>query len=218
MQNNKANAIDTAVNKLFAASVDEEQWSDSDVRLWNTGVSITFKIPPSDGKLQEKQGSSTLHPVGTWIIRFASPRPSVFANIDICTDGGAAQKACKTSFDDAAKAAEAAIQPADVLEFKLSDNGNDLGTVEAYIKKQEWYTTALKAFSGTPKAPDAALFCRSLKDSVASLDLNSVDQGIIAYAAVAGLSIPDAGYKLLKAEKLCQCSYNSCPALPDTGS
>lgn len=212
---NKANAIDAAVNKLFAASVDEEQWSDSDIRMWQSGVSIIFQIPASEGSLEPDPA-----PVGTWTVQFAKPRPSIFYDVDVCpsTDKSAVGLRCESSFDKAAAVAESKAQPTDVLQFQLLDNGNSLGTIEAYIKKQDWYTAAITAFAGTPKGTDGAKFCRSIKSSMASLNLNTVDQGIIAHAAVAAMSIPDAGYKLLKVEKQCACVYGQCPAFTDVGS
>jgi hypothetical protein len=229
---NKANAIDTAVNKLFASSVDEEQWTDSDVRLWKNGVSIKFAIPSVEG-VWDGEHSGSLNTLGTWTVHFANPRPSIFSDIDICAESEAKlakqQKSdirCRLSFDEAAAEVEAEIHPTDVLAFKLIDGGNELGSIDAFIKKQDWYTTAIKAFSSTTPAPSASTatdFCRSIKSSMASLNLNYIDQGIIAHSAVAAMAIPDAGYALLKDEPECQCatlpvsgnnSSKSCPALP----
>ena len=210
----KANALDSAVDKLFAASVDEEQWSDSDIRVWQSGVAITFRIPISDSSLDPNP-----IPVGTWIVHFAAPRPSIFLDVDLCPGNtAAADDRCAATMQGAAEIAEQKAQPTDVLQFQLLDNGNSLGTVEAYIKKQDWYTNGIKQFAGKPTQPQAADFCRSLKNSMAALNLNSVDQGIIAHAAVAAMSIPDPGFQLLKKESQCGCKFGKCPALPDVGS
>jgi hypothetical protein len=212
---NKANALDAAVDKLFAASVDEEQWSDGDIRAWKEGVTITFRIPTSDGSLEPNP-----IPVGTWTVHFAPPRPSIFLDVDLCpkSHSAAVGDRCASSMQAAAEAAEQEAQPTDVLQFQLLDSGNSLGTVETYIKKQDWYTNGIRQFAGKPTQPQAADFCRSLKSSVAALNLNSVDQGIIAHAAVAAMSIPDPGYQLLRKESQCACKYSKCAALPDVGS
>lgn len=183
---NVATAIDDAVNKLFAASVDEEQWTDNDVRFWGSGIQIDFYIPGTEGKLQ-----STPVKVGTWTLRFANPRPSVFSDIEVCS--GDATTRCKADFKAAAQAAQAEVSPTDVLQFELTNSTGDLGTVSAYLKKQDWYTTALQAFSGTPTAADAVKFCQSIKSTISGIGLNSVDQGIVANAVVKGLPLPAAG-------------------------
>jgi hypothetical protein len=235
---NAATAIDQAVNKLFSASVDEEQWNDGDIRRWGHGVDLQFRIPAKEGKFpktKDDMGKVTL-PIGRWNIGFATPRWSIFSDIEVCpgksgkgTSTNAKAGGKGSSADDKGASADANtpsclagleltssakdlagklhVQAADVLSFKLSDSGNDLGTVEAYIKKQDWYTSKLMTFSATTPAPkdtDFSAFCKSIQSSIAAIDLNEIDQRIVTYAVVTGLSLPGMDSEAFKKATACQ--------------
>lgn len=204
--NNVAAALDAAVNKLFSASVDEEQWTDSDIRLWGDGAAVKFFIPRSEGDLTGPQWT-----VGVWTVTFANPRPSAFSDIEVCFDADhVGPNRCRPSFKAAAVAAEAEVGAADVLAFRLTNTAGGLGTVESFIKNQDWYTSALKAFAAQPTDDDAVAFCRAIKTSVAGLDLNDVDQGLVAHAVVTGMPLPAAARVHLQSERgaqACACRY-----------
>jgi len=202
----KATALDAAINKLFATSLDEEQWSDNDILFWGNGASIAFSIPYSEG-----------HPVkpvsvGTWTVKFESPRPSIFSDTFICEsdEQGKTKKRCEVTFDKAASLAEAEINPADVLAFKLTEGAAELGTVDTYVKKQDWYIAGVKAFANTPKESDVTGFCASVRNAIASLDLNSVDQGIITHVLVSTLATTSDAKKVVSGIPNCKCEFDKC--------
>lgn len=204
----KATALDAAINKLFATNLDEEQWADNDILFWGKGASIAFSIPYSEGH--------TVKPVavGTWTVKFESPRPSIFSDTFICEsdDQGKTKKRCDITFEKAASIAEGEINPADVLAFKLTEGATELGTVDAYVKKQDWYIAGVKAFVSTPKESDVASFCASVRNAVAALDLNSVDQGIITHVLVSTLATTSDAKKVVSGVPTCKCEYDKCKA------
>jgi hypothetical protein len=215
---NVATAIDSAVNKLFASTLDEEQWSDSDIRFWQKGVTITFRIPKKEGHVDGRGHlEDWTDTVGTWTVKFANARPSIFSDIEVCPtspDNSAAAVEtlrCRPSYAEAAKAVEQAVQPSDVLTFNLSNSTAGIGTVGAYIKQQSWYLTAVKAFAGAPTAPQAADFCRSIKSSMASLDLNAIDQSIIAFAQASVMEVSGGDAQLLSKQPDCQMFNGAYP-------
>jgi hypothetical protein len=202
----KASALDSAINKLFATSVDEEQWADGHLLFWGAGASITFAIPYPEGNLAKPIR------IGTWTVAFESPRPSIFSDVFICESAEQknSKKRCDLTFDKAAALAEAEVNGADVFAFKLTEGASELGTVDAYVKKQDWYLTGVKAFSGTPRDSDVLAFCSSARTAIAGLDLNSVDQGIIAHALVSTLATTADAKRLVAGEPRCKCDFGNC--------
>ena len=202
----KASALDSAINKLFATSVDEEQWADGHILFWGNGASVTFAIPYPEGNLVKPVR------VGTWTLAFESPRPSIFSDIFICESGEQqkSKKRCEDTFDKAAALAEAEVNAADVFAFRLTEGASDLGTVDAYVKKQDWYLTGVKAFSGTPTDSAVLAFCSSARTAIAGLDLNSVDQGIITHAVASNLATTADVKKLVAGEPKCKCEFDKC--------
>jgi len=193
-ENNRATALDSAINKLFATNLEEDQSAEGDIRLWGQGTTVEFRIPRSEGDL------SNPITVGTWTVSFDTPRPSIFSDIAICgtpkkkddgtTEGQSTR--CASTFGEAAKQAQSEAKPSDVLAFKLTGEPTDLDTMATYVKKQDWYTAGVKALSGkTIDSVAIATFCSSAKSSMASLDLNSIDQGIVLHAIIWSLSLTD---------------------------
>ena len=83
--------------------------------------------------------------------------------------------------------ADAAARPEQVLAFTLANGAQSIGSVSAYLKQQPWWETSSKTFAAlandaSPKADDIASFCRSIKDTIATLGLNAIDSGIVVAA------------------------------------
>jgi hypothetical protein len=205
----KANALDAAINTLMSKQLDEEQLIDNDVRRWAEGARVEFHIPPPDNETTWND-SSNFATVGIWNITFEDPRPSIFADVQLChtpaTNEPLAVPAvpavpaapanpkaglgyCRSSVAEAADQAQkdAAARAEQVLAYNLVNGTQSLGSVNSYLKQQAWWETSMKTFNGlakgtAPKADDVSSFCRSIKDTVASIGLNAVDGGIIVAA------------------------------------
>ncbi len=199
---NVATSIDSTVNQLFSKKLDEEQWLENDVRRWNEGVSVTLKIPLDEGEWHEVNVKEKSLVVGTWVVSFDLPRPSIFSDRQICygtpgdrvpaaqedSSGSGAQSTnrqmCFPSYKAAALQAEtdADARPHSVLAFQLVNGSQSLGTVEAYLKQQSWWSAAMKTFAKSPTKDDVVDFCRNIKTSIVSLNLNTVDAAIVVNA------------------------------------
>jgi hypothetical protein len=202
----KATAVDEAINKLFSTNLDEEQWADNHILFWGKGASITFSIPYPEGNLVKPVR------IGKWTVAFESPRPSIFSDIFICESAEQAdsKQRCETTFNEAASQAESEVNAADVLAFKLVEGTTELGALDAYVKKQDWYIAGVKAFANTPKDSDVASFCSSARNAIAGIDLNSVDQGIIAHALATTLATTSDAKKVVSGLSTCQCEFAKC--------
>jgi hypothetical protein len=192
----KAAALDSAINSLMSRQLDEEQLIDNDIRRWANGALINFQIPaPTD----ESNWRGGFQAVGSWRVQFEDPRPSVFSDIQICYSHTASDERpvvaankknyCLPTVMEAIKEAqaEAARRPEQVLAFNLVNASQSLGSVGSYLKQQAWWDTSMKTFSGlkkgeAPQSDDIASFCRSIKDSIASIGLNAIDAGIVVAA------------------------------------
>lgn len=220
----KAAALDKAINSVMSKQLDEQQLVENDVRRWAGGAKIQFRVPSPDHETQWDQEFNT---VGVWTVVFEDPRPSIFADVQICHPGDTTQAAdeaqgkpgyCARSVKAAIAAAQriAATRPEQVLAFKLVDGTQTLGTVSSYLKQQAWWDTSQKAFSAIAAnaQPDADLvrgFCRSLKETVATLGLNDVDAGIIAAAVRERSQLP--GKVTAVMPNYVECGY--APERPD---
>jgi len=69
--------LDSAINKLFASNLEEDQSAEGDIRYWGNGLTVEFKIPRSEGSLSDPVT------IGTWTVTFDSPRPSIFSDIQL---------------------------------------------------------------------------------------------------------------------------------------
>ncbi len=179
-----ASAIDNTLAKLLAMSIDEEPWVDNDIRRWGGGVSATFSIPAIEGAWDRVDDYRT---VGTWTVRFADPRPSIFSDIEVCERSFTLRgESCALTLADAIQRAQQASldRPEEVLGFQLVNGAQALGTVAAFLKQQDFWTSAQKAFqgAGSPKPDDISLFCRSIRNAITGLNLNSIDAGIVTVA------------------------------------
>jgi hypothetical protein len=88
----------------------------------------------------------------------------------------------------------------EVLAFQLVNGAQSLGTVAAYLKQQDFWTSAQKAFqgAGNPKPDDVSQFCRSIKTSIVGLNLNSVDASIVAVAVRKSAALAKAVVDLME--------------------
>lgn len=74
----KANAIDTAISKLFSDGITEEHIAHSDLRAWQSADGVIIKVQiPHD----ETNWNSELQSIGTWKITFEAPQPSIFLGL-----------------------------------------------------------------------------------------------------------------------------------------
>ncbi len=185
-------AIDQAIGRLFTTNIDEEHLLDQDIGRWppGGGATVALNIP---GAESDWTSASADKPVGTWTIRFAAPKPSIFSDITICdTVVPTAGVCCRANYVTAATDAERAVSPGEVLSFQLINGAQSLGTVATYLKQKDWYTAALSGFATTGGVSTGSVgqFCRSIKSSITDLNLNAVDAGIVTNAVRRGLALP----------------------------
>jgi hypothetical protein len=201
-------ALDKTISQLLATSIDEEQWYDNDIRYWSPpttsnpgGVSVTFQIPDSEGAWTDTPTKT----VGFWRVNFADPRPSVFSDIQICAAAPPGGR-CQPTFDEAARVAQQEANPEEVLSFQLISNAQSLGTVLAYLKQLDWFSTAVTRFgrgSAKPSEDDVGDFCRSIKTAIAGLGLNAVDAGIVTAAVRDGVPLLGPAAQTMKSTPAC---------------
>jgi len=188
----KARAVDDAISKLFSSGVTEEHWTDRDLRFWKVasnnrpqGVRIIFNIPSDVSKWNSKSNE-----VGSWVVTFDHPRPSIFSDWRICP--GVTFPRCATDRPGAEKAVHKEIDIGQVLNYKLTNDTQGLGSIKAVLSQQDWYTSAQvelakKGGEGTA----ATSFCKRVINEVAGLGLNGLDAKIVLWAVVKGMPLPN---------------------------
>lgn len=193
---NLSDAIDNAVGQLFGLSLDEEQWTDRDIRYWQPGqgVAITLRIPKSESDWQGPVTSEdwntaaksleSLYAVGTWTVSFDEPRASIFSDRKLCGTGVRSDCLLRSEFI-------AAIPAAEVLSFALVNNGSsNYGSVRSYLTQLDWYPQAMAALQRSASSEETAQFCRRIKTAMTDLGLNDLDAVIVVDAARRGLPLP----------------------------
>jgi len=187
----KARAIDEAISRLFSSGVTEEHWTDRDLRFWRVGshntpqgVKVSFNIPSDTNDWASKP-----LPVGSWIVTFDHPRPSIFSDWRVCSTSNFPR--CATSRQAALKNIHQEVDFTQVLNYKLTGDPQGLGSIKAFISQQEWYTSAQVNFVKPAAKQAAADFCRRVLNEVGGLGLNGIDARIVLWAVVKGL--PMAG-------------------------
>ena len=185
---NVATAIDQSLNQLLATTIDEEQWTDVDIRH-GYRVSVTFKVPSPENSWSTPPNAT----VGHWTIDFANPRPSIFSDIEICPPDKATTGAdCKATPAEAAAAAKLDAKPAEVLSFHLVANQPTTDTVQKYLMQQDWYQKDIASMSSASSgslATGVASFCRSIKSAIVGLGLNDTDASIVVGAVQKGVDL-----------------------------
>lgn len=189
----KARSIDDAISKLFASGIAEEHWTDRDLRTWTIsdkkipqGVQLSFSIP-SD----EDDWNSNAMPVGSWVITFDYPRPSIFSDWKVCGDDSIPR--CKKDRASAEKAVHAEIDASQVLNYNLLNNDKGLGTIRAFLAQQDWYLSAQSELvnqNGKSAEMSAASFCRKIKNEISGVGLNGFDADIVVWAVYRGMPLP----------------------------
>ena len=194
---NLSDAVDNAVSQLFGMSLDEEQWSDRDIRYWGRkqGVTITLRIPRSEDQWQGPESGKdwsgkspdgdSLYTIGTWTIMFDDPRPSIFSDRGFCGSGEREQADCWPRRDYISH-----IAPAEVLSFQLLNSGSNLGTVKSYLSQLDWFTQAVSVLSKKAGDDDVSQFCRRIKNAITDLGLNSFDAAVVTDAVRRGMPLP----------------------------
>lgn len=226
----RSNAIDGAISKLFSDGITEQHITERDLKYWHChgngggkttsqggsdktghchgGVGVTLEIPQYES---QDNWNDNLHPVGTWIITFENPRPSIFydayiANANNCKTSSETEAAKDSKFSDnqlcftdrktALMAVHQHIDASSILSFRLFDpvssTAKDLGTIESYISQQPWFLTALTSFKN--KIPNdkyiAENLCRRIDNAMISMGLNWDDAAMVIWALKTGGPIP----------------------------
>lgn len=220
-----ANALDKAIDQVLSRQLDEEQWIDNDIRRWNNGLSVSFRIPDASNEAAWGAEDGQLKPVGIWSISFEDPRPSIFSDIQVCppwhrdgelqepqqdaTSKSAFHPKCPTSLAEAAKLAERAAlsRPEQVLAFSLVNTAQSLGSVATYLKQTDFWSDAVATLSPanarTPQPDALARICRRIKNAIAGIGLNAVDSGIVVAAVRDGMGLPAATIDAMKKAPAC---------------
>ena len=194
----KAQAIDTAIGKLFSNGISEEHLVHRNLRNWtgtDAGLLLRLKVPV----LEKDNWGSNLGVAGQWVLSFENPRPSIFSDWQICPGVSNRLAHCKTTRQEALYNAHAAIitNSASVLGYELIKGTNDLGTIQAYISSNSAYTSALSSFSNdaTKDGLAANKLCTQVSALITGVGLNGDDADIVVWAMINGMPWPDKMYK-----------------------
>lgn len=178
----KSQAIDSAINRLFANGISEEQVVHRDLRRWREkgGIQVTFNMP------SEENWNNSEGIVGTWRITFEEPRPSIFGDWLIC--GEATGPRCALNNTLALKEVHKELSASQVLSYPIVNSSDGLGSISAYLLKQPWYAKAMSEFSNDRKK-DLALadsMCMEIQNTIIALGLNGNDANIVTWAFING--------------------------------
>jgi hypothetical protein len=181
-------------------SVDEEQWYDKDVSKINvdTSLGIEFKVPRNDGGWADENDS--LENIGKWFVQFEMPRRSIFTDISICDECG-----CP---DDSIILADVTKKPGQVLSYPLINfkDYKSMGTVLSFLRQQSWWDDSARSLNGeNPSEDDATRFCRSVMNSIQSIDLNELDARIVTQSLI--LAGPFNLKAIKKLKDTTECNY-----------
>jgi hypothetical protein len=216
----KAEALDRAINAVLSRQLNEEQWFENDVRRWGEGARITLRGPSPEGETDWNNSSEFVR-VGRWDVVFEHPRPSIFADAEICISADEAKKlpaTCHADFNTAAGVAQSvsATRPQQVLAFNLTPNNQTVGTIGSYLRQQAWWDEALRDFAtlktgaaqagAPPVSADVTNFCQAIKQTVVGLGLNSIDAGIVAVSVRLAAQLPLAVVTQMQSD-VSSCGY-----------
>ncbi|MDR6495632.1 hypothetical protein J2797_005556 [Paraburkholderia terricola] len=203
----RADALDKTISSLFAMTIAETHAVDLDLRHWRKNQSLKLDVSVPAGSAINGQVS----PVGSWALTLAAPRPSIFADIRICS-----KTEDSSCVDDPTKAKAKVIEDvraADVLSFSvipLTPPNTALGSIATYISQHDGFSTGVASIAAEkeakPGGPVTASFasaqlCKNILQWTSSLGFSSLDQDIILWSVATGMSsIPQkTGEKLLMA-------------------
>ena len=187
----QARAMDEAISKIFNNSLSEEHWSDRDLRFWRRGRSgeiggarIDFSIPEKI----ENWNSEPQH-VGEWIVTFDYPHPSAFVDWRVCGPD-AYEPRCTTDKESAKEKIRADANAGEILNFRISDGSNGLGTIRAYLLQKEWFNAAQIGLADSSKrAITANSLCRMIGNEITGIGLNGFDADLVVWAVINGMPI-----------------------------
>ncbi|EJL89746.1 hypothetical protein PMI16_01938 [Herbaspirillum sp. CF444] len=180
----KAQAIDTAVSKLFFRKLSEKHTSDRDFLRWQDGggMAITINIPEKEG-----DWNGNIRPMGVWRIGFDAPRPSVFSDWRYCKKESPTQR-CKTDLKVARKAVVQEKDASKILAFVMLKASSNVTTIRDHLQQQPWYGTALSSLGNDDKANSQILngMCQNIVQEMIGQSFSALDARLVAWAVVTG--------------------------------
>lgn len=208
----RANALDNAISQLFGMGLTENQATQNPVWRWryDKGFAISLSIPANESNFSSEGKLG----IGSWLVTFEEPRPSIFAEWKICppeshdgwasdsnkradlTDGTSLDLRCAESRDAAIRAVfrevdgDAVLRTPLVSFAKPGASTNELGSISAYLTQRDWYTKAVGELGDTAKAAAAAPeFCRKVRGAIVDVGLSPLDADIVVWAVA--YNMPD---------------------------
>lgn len=187
----QARAMDEAISKVFNSNLSEEHWSDRDLRFWrgNTpdrinGARIDFSIP----KRIEDWNEEPQH-VGEWVVTFDYPHPSAFIDWRVCGPD-VHEPRCTTDKESAKEKIRADANAGEILNFRIADGSNGLGTIRVYLLQKEWFNAAQIGLADSSKrAITANSLCRMIANEITGIGLNGFDADLVVWAVINGMPI-----------------------------
>ncbi|WP_146909752.1 hypothetical protein [Arenimonas daejeonensis] len=197
----QAIALDDAISRLFASGLTEEHWSDRDLKEWRVGeegeprgVHVRFFIP-KDYSWNSKEPRY----VGSWILTFDYPRPSVFSDWRVCPEQNQLKR-CVTDKVQAQHNAMTSFSAGEILNYPVLVGGQETGSVHALLSQKAWFTASQVAMANRNKADAAGSnFCRLIVNEITGLGLNEFDARAVVWAVAKGMPMADAAISLDKA-------------------
>jgi hypothetical protein len=185
--------IDAEISKLLSSSATERSvwdrsltnWIQTDRTLSKGGIEVAFRLPSEDNW-------ENAQPMGSWMITFAPPRPSIFSDWHLCTNETrerATSLRCSLTLSEAIASVKAEVKPAEILNYKLLTGTSNFGSIHSFVKSKEWYTAGAAALAKVANTnldltldPAASEFCRNVINEVTSLDLTQTDAELVLWA------------------------------------
>lgn len=216
----RSDALDSQISKLFSFGLSEEHWASEDIRYWKAkrGARLTLSIPKNE---DPKADGLNREPIGTWVVSFDDPRPSIFSEWRICipmSKAGARKFVkepvqeqiddmllkCAPSLLAAQIEAYRALDSDEILSYSLVSLGSNLGSIRSYLTQFDWFISAQGDLGAETSARIAAPnFCRKIRGAITNLGLNGADASIVVWSVMQSMPLPAGAADILINDRVC---------------
>lgn len=196
-------AIDKSLSANFSKSLQEDLIRDISLLEIEPGsnIQVTFKDTLSDSIFVD----GDLKKYARWRVTFDYPRPSVFSAFRICTaffenndkshEYATTDNGCKESKKEAISSVLDTVSGPEILDFSLvfgSDDEQKFGTIGSYLRQQSWFSDYISSGTNLEDfTPVANKLCRSIKNAMIGVNLNSLDAELVVWAVKKNMPLSD---------------------------
>lgn len=192
----KANALDTAISKLFKESLTETVQVELMLDSWhpNDSYDLVMRLPED----KTNWSSTDLHDIGRWELKFEAPRVSAFYPIFVCiTDE--AKVGCKDSYNNAKeevfkqfKGKKDFFRVLDASLYQINDSEKiTIGSIMSKLTSVNQLddTKYLETTYNAVMNSEVNLACADIARKSSELGLSSVDASLAIYSIFMASSI-----------------------------